>query len=652
MATTTSSIFTGGSSYSQDFQNIITRAKGIASLPISQLQADQATLSDQATALEGLDSKFKALQTAVEKISKSLSGAAFQADVSDTAKVSVNLSEGAMEGNYTVDVVSAGAYASSMGSSSWVAGSGVTRDFRLSLGGVSYALAPTDNSAAAIAAAINSQYADKVRATIVNVGSSTQSDFRVSLQATKLGDLKPGLLTGPTSPTSKQTQQTLGSDTVAASRTAQMWDANAGLTFQLALNGQTHALTPADNSAQAVADAINSAYGSDVTASVVDVGAVEAPDVRISLVATGPGNVAPQILSSDGVTDPVNLQEQLTEGSDTKAVSRTAAPWVAHGGATLTYKLSLGGVNYNLTPTGNSAADVAADINIKYGDKVTAAVVDVGTGNTHDYRLTLTAVKPGNLAPDLVVSETNLQAQHTTGSLAHYIVNNSGMEVTSDSRVINIASGISVELLARDDGIPVNITVIRSTSALGAALSEFTDAYNAAVDEVDKHRGETSGALAGQSLLSMLSRSLASIATYSSSGSVDNLATLGVELDKTGHVSFNSFALLSADFSSSSGVTSFLGSSTSGFLRSAIDGLKAVEDLTTGLLPTAKSAVQAQSVTLAKTIADAQARVDLMVESMQNRMAASDALIAAMEQRYSYMAAMFQSMRTSSEQYR
>ena len=74
---------------------------------------------------------------------------------------------------------------------------------------MSYALSPTDNSAAAIAAAINSQYADKVRATIVNVGSSAQSDFRISLQATKLGDLKPGLLIGPAGPTSNRPSKPL-----------------------------------------------------------------------------------------------------------------------------------------------------------------------------------------------------------------------------------------------------------------------------------------------------------------------------------------------------------------------------------------------------------------------------------------------------------
>src|SRR5262249_54545459 len=93
-----SAIFNGRSTFSQDFQTRIPRATAIASLPITQLNSDKTALNDQTTALTGLDTKFQALQTAVQRISDALSGSAFQADVSDDQKLSVNLSSGATEG--------------------------------------------------------------------------------------------------------------------------------------------------------------------------------------------------------------------------------------------------------------------------------------------------------------------------------------------------------------------------------------------------------------------------------------------------------------------------------------------------------------------------------------------------------------------------
>jgi flagellar capping protein FliD len=209
-----------------------------------------------------------------------------------------------------------------------------------------------------------------------------------------------------------------------------------------------------------------------------------------------------------------------------------------------------------------------------------------------------------------------------------------------------------VELLAKDTS-PVNITVIRPTAALSDALTKFRDAYNAATDEVDKQHGNSNGPLAGQSLVGNLSRALSSIGTYAaSSGQIGNLADLGLELDKTGHFTFNSFTLLGHDLTGSTAVTAFLGSATSGFLKSVNNTLTGVEDTTSGLIPTAQAAVTAQGTAITDRITDTQARVDAMVESMTEKMAAADALVSSMEQQYNYMASLFQSMSTAATQYK
>jgi flagellar capping protein FliD len=651
MGTTSAPIFNGTSSYSQDFQNVITRATGIASLPITLLNSDKSDLTDQATALTSLDGKIQAVQTAVQGISDALAGAAFEADVSDSGKLRVNLSDGALEGNYTVDVVNPGAYATSMTANAWVEGTGAVRSYSLSCNGRTYALTPADNSAAAVAAAVNSQYSAMVHATVVNVGSAAAPDYRISLQAARLGDTQPDLWTGPSTVTSLQTQQAHGSSTLAASQTGQSWNADPSLTFQLSLHGQVQGLSPADNTVQSVADAINSQFGSKVTASVVDVDPNGSHDYRISLVAKDAGDLQPDILASDGVNPAVSLQQQTATASDTLAVSTTTANWTVDTGAPLAYQLSIGGASYAFAPTDNSAASVVDAINQQYGNKVTAALNDTLVGGAHNYKITLTAVEPGDLAPDLTVGPTSLQKQQTTGALADYIVNNSGKDVTSDTRSVTIAKGVSVTLLAKDDGSPVNITVTRSTSALSSALSSLADAYNAAVDELDKQHTQTRGALSGQSIVSDLSRLLSGIATYNAGGAVSGLADLGLELDKTGHLNFNAYKLMAADISNSSAVTTFFGSSSSGFLKSALDGLNRIEDASTGLLPAAEGAVQARIASVTDTIADKQAQVDQLTENLQQQMAAADAAIASMQQQYSYLYSMFSAMQTAAKQY-
>ena len=438
MGTTSSTIFNGSSRFAQDFQNIITRATAIASLPISQLTNDKTHLSDQATALTGLDGKFTALQTAVENLEKAVGCSSFEAAVSDPTKLSVTLSDGAAEGTYTVDVVNPGAYATSLTSSAWV--SSGTHVFQLTLdgGANTYAITTSDNSAAGVAEAINAQYGDKVHAAVVNVGPAGSPDYRLSLQAVQLGAVQPEIL-------------------------------------------------------------------------------------------------------------------------------------------------------------------------------------DNGSG---------------------------LQTQQTVGALAQYIVDNSGITVSSTSRSVAISPGVTVSLLAATGATPVTFTVTQSTSELSDALSAFATAYNAAVDEVDQQHGTSTEALSGQPVISQLSQALSGIVTYTQSGSpLSGLSSLGLTLDKTGHLSFNPFTLMATVLTSSSAVTSFLGSAAGGgFLKQATDSLSAVEDSGTGLLPTAEAAVQSQITSLTSQIDAQQTRVDRMTTQLQEQMAAADALIASLEQQYTYVTGLFEAM--------
>jgi flagellar hook-associated protein 2 len=182
-----SGTFTGASGYSQDLQNVISRAVAIAELPITQLTNQEAALQSQASALSNIDTDLTALQTAVQGVGTAMSGS-FEADVSNPDVVSASVGDGAVAGKYSIEVDSVGAYASSLSASNWT---GTSSDaggtYSLVIGGTSYSIQSTDGSATSVAAAINQEYGDQVQATVVNVGSSASPNQRISLQATTLG---------------------------------------------------------------------------------------------------------------------------------------------------------------------------------------------------------------------------------------------------------------------------------------------------------------------------------------------------------------------------------------------------------------------------------------------------------------------------------
>jgi flagellar hook-associated protein 2 len=295
---------------------------------------------------------------------------------------------------------------------------------------------------------------------------------------------------------------------------------------------------------------------------------------------------------------------------------------------------------------------VASTINSLYGNLVQASVVNVGPSSSPDYRISLHSSTLGPM--DLDIQKTpgvSLQTQQTVGALAEYEVNSSGITVSSNTRSASIATGVTLNLLSTSTG-PVDVTVTRSTSALSSALSSFTSAYNAAVDEIGKQHGQSAGPLQGQSIVSTLAQTLSHLSTYNSGGTISGLGSLGMDLGTDGHITFNSFSLLAADFGNSAGVTSFLGSASGGgFLQIATNLLNGLEDPAAGLLKTSQTDTKARSTNIGNQIAARQNRVNQLQITMQNQLAKADSLIASMEQQYSVLNSMFAAQDTANQAY-
>src|ERR1035441_5309462 len=195
MASSTSSIasptFNGSSTFSSSFQQVLTRAVQMASLPIQQLQNNVNDLTNQQTALTQLESTFQSLDVALQNIGVA-SGGSISANVSDQSVVSATTTSAAQPGTYSIQVDGLGSYTTAVSQAGSTAVTDPTTQnissassFPLSVNGTNTTITPAATSLEGLATAINGSSAG-VQATIVNLGSTTSPDYRLVVTGTSL----------------------------------------------------------------------------------------------------------------------------------------------------------------------------------------------------------------------------------------------------------------------------------------------------------------------------------------------------------------------------------------------------------------------------------------------------------------------------------
>ena len=169
--------FTGVSSFSADFQAILTRATQIASVPIQQLQNQQGTLLSKKQSVASLNSNLQGLTDAVENLGELGRTRAVSLSSSNSNKVSVTSDGLSTSASYTITQITSVAKASSETTLTGLATADATpvdsdNALELVLAGQTYALDLTagGNNLNSLAAAINASGA-AVRATVLNTGN-------------------------------------------------------------------------------------------------------------------------------------------------------------------------------------------------------------------------------------------------------------------------------------------------------------------------------------------------------------------------------------------------------------------------------------------------------------------------------------------------
>jgi len=386
-------------------------------------------------------------------------------------------------------------------------------------------------------------------------------------------------------------------------------------------------LTADFTSLQTALDSINSAAGANANAVSVDTPAVAsatvsagAADGTYSVVVSNIGSHT-NTLSNKGAT---TITDPTTSSIDTSA----------------SYTLTVGtNPSITVSNSGGTLTSLAAAINAS-GASVQATVVNIGSSSAPDYRLSVQGTKYSSDAIQLSAGATSLLNTLSTGSPVQYQVNGSGSTVSSDTRTLNLSTGLSVSLLTTGTA---NIAVSQSTTGISNALSSLVSAYNKASADLTKSRGQNGGALAGQSVIYDLSNTLQSLASYSgSSGKIGSLSDVGLTFSATGQLQFNSGAFQTAAATSPSDLINYFGTeSGSGFLQNTSNLLKGVNDPTSGILPGFSEGLTTNLAHLTTKIAADQLQVTALQTSLTNQMSKADAAIAQMEQQLSYITSMF-----------
>jgi flagellar hook-associated protein 2 len=313
------------------------------------------------------------------------------------------------------------------------------------------------------------------------------------------------------------------------------------------------------------------------------------------------------------------------------------------------FTLTVGSEQFTIEPASNTLSALVDAIN-RAGAGVEATLVNMGSNESPDYRLSMRNTALGGVGVMLNDGGTELLDATSLGTVAQYQLNgNTTKTIESSSRTVTISPGLSVTLLKEGE---CTVGVARSTSAVSTAISSFVSAYNAAVDALDAQRGKDAGALKGNPILNTLQQALRELTSYSagSGEAVSSLAQLGIDLDSSGKMSFNVSTFNDAASAGTANLSAFLGATTSdGFLKSAYDILNGLQDESNGAITSTLNGLEDETSAQQTRIDAEQERIDLLEQNLIERMASADAAIASLEQQVKYMTSLFDSMRSSSD---
>ena len=337
---------------------------------------------------------------------------------------------------------------------------------------------------------------------------------------------------------------------------------------------------------------------------------------------------------NNGVTASTNYA--ITEiTSVAKAASETSATGLGTADASAvdsdnTLELALGSETFalDLSTFGNNLNGLRDAINAS-GAAVTATVLN--TGSNHYLSVTARAAGAKTLQLRTTAGDAGSNLLTSTNQGANAIFKLNGLDVEqSDNVISSVVPGLTFTILdTTDTGESINLISSSSRGDLANGLGQLVTSYNATRSKLKLQIGESAGLLSGDYLVGEVSRALREVTGYQGSGTVKALADLGIELDKTGQMSFNSTKFYSLGTAAIEGAFTFLGSETTGFggLSRKLDP---ISNPLTGFIRTQQNNYDAADTRIQKQVNELTARIERMQSGLSQRLQQADALLATL----------------------
>lgn len=325
---------------------------------------------------------------------------------------------------------------------------------------------------------------------------------------------------------------------------------------------------------------------------------------------------------------------QTTKSSSTAPDADTTD--VATGGS-----LSIGGVAV-FAPGAVTLRELANAINANASVPASASIVETSPGA---FSLVLVGKESGS-------AHTFTVENHLTGTSVAFIdTDNDGVSGDSDDDNIVKATnaaltindipisaasntidagipGVTLQLLNKDLGKTVAVTVSKDTTEFGDRVQKFADAYNDLVKFANTQRtaaaNGTLGALGRDPVLRNFSNELRkTLIAAHGSGAVTHLSEVGISFERDGIIKVDRSQLSEALTNSPSDVASLFTDATTGAFT-AVDDLVDQYTDADGFLPGARTRISDELSRVAKRIDDMNARLAVRRQALQKQFTAAD----------------------------
>lgn len=309
--------------------------------------------------------------------------------------------------------------------------------------------------------------------------------------------------------------------------------------------------------------------------------------------------------------------------------------------STGTLNLTVGSNDYRFSLATNTLVGLRDKINT-LGAGVAASILTTSDGNY--LAITATATGAGAIAlhDDPDNANTTLLTSTNPGSDAQFSLN--GIDITQKGNVVNsVIPGVTFQLLGSTNS-PVTITLATDRSQLSSILQTFVGGYNTLKADLNAQAGAAAGLLTGNSIVIGLQNTLRQIASYQgATGSVRNLANLGVTFDSSGTASFDQSAFNAlSDIGIADGF-SFLGSAASKF-GGLSKSLTQFSDPIEGLIAFEIAGINRTDQNIQTQVATLTDRVNLMQTNLARQLARADTLLAQLQSQQQTLTASLQGL--------